>query len=67
MKVDENYEDWKPGDVVRWCDEPDSRLVLTEKVDDYGRAFWCEDGEHYLTRASNLERVYELQTEKEKN
>lgn len=60
--TDENWDDWKPGDLIVWDEELLNIMhlapfVLLEK-DEHGRVFWKEEGDEvYMTRATNMKRL----------
>lgn len=60
MVTDDNYDEWKIGDLIVWEDEANQKtpvLKKIEKIDEYGRVFWKEGRDTVMTRLTNMLRV----------
>jgi len=61
VEIDDNYEDWKVGDTIKWVEEKDNTVIFPIKRinRDYGYVYWDDplNGEENMTREINLRRV----------
>src|SRR5260221_287535 len=55
--LDDDYELWKPGDLLVWDEDEDGPLFPLARIDEHERVFWLDHGEEHMTRATNMWRV----------
>lgn len=61
MRVyDDNWEDWKVGDTIVWCDDKNKEDWIITKID-RGYVYWIDNkyefGKENMTRVTSMLRV----------